>query len=186
MEEEMIKIGDYLGTIEEFVPGDGTYAEDGKIYASLFGRKVIDGENHVVKVIGKPIPEIEIGQVVFGGVTGYRKNMVTVDVTKIEGIDNQVEARTNIYVSNIADGYVKNVEDMFGIGDIVKGNVIKIERNLVDISTKGDYGVVKAFCKRCRTPMAKSDKAENEVECPSCGHKEQRKLAKDYGNVKVM
>jgi exosome complex RNA-binding protein Csl4 len=28
MENKNVLIGDYLGTIEEFVPGDGTYAEE--------------------------------------------------------------------------------------------------------------------------------------------------------------
>jgi exosome complex component CSL4 len=46
MENKNVLIGDYLGTIEEFVPGDGTYAEEGKIYASTIGPVVIDRENH--------------------------------------------------------------------------------------------------------------------------------------------
>ncbi len=42
MENKRILIGDYLGTIEEFVPGKGTYAEDGKIYASNIGRDIMN------------------------------------------------------------------------------------------------------------------------------------------------
>ncbi|MFH0861355.1 MAG: exosome complex RNA-binding protein Csl4 [Candidatus Altiarchaeota archaeon] len=178
-------IGDYLGTIEEFVPGEGTYSEDGKIYASKVGELTLDKENHTVTVNGRELPDVRVGQIVFGDVTGFRKNMVTLNVSKIEGIENEIDVKTNIYVSNISDGYVEQVEDMFGIGDIVKGKVIKLDRNMIDISTKGDYGVVKAFCKRCRLPLIKSEKKETNMECSSCGHKENRKIAKDYGNVKV-
>lgn len=186
MKGKKTMIGDYLGTIEEFVPGEGTYSDDGKIYASKMGETVLDKENHSAKIIGKSMPEVKIGQIVFGEVNGFRKNMVTVNVSKIEGIEAQIEVKTNIYVSNISDGYVDKVEELFGIGDIVKGKIIKMDRNMIDISTKGDFGVVKAFCKRCRLSLIQSDKGEGKMECPSCGHKELRKTAKDYGNVKVI
>jgi len=174
-------IGEYLGTTEEYMPGEGTYAEDGKIYAAVIGDRFLDKENHKVSVKGKQMPEITPGQVVFGEVQSARKNMVTVIVSKIEGLKENIEVKTGLYVSNIANKYVEKVEDMFGIGDLVKAKVIKVEQDLIDIETKGDLGVVKAFCKRCRNPMIKT--GEMDAECPSCKHKEKRKLASDYGNV---
>ncbi|MBM3309444.1 MAG: RNA-binding protein [Candidatus Altiarchaeales archaeon] len=174
-------IGEYLGTTEEYMPGEGTYAEDGRIYAAVLGEKILDKENHRVSVKGKPMPELTPGQVVFGEVQSARKNMVTVIVSRIEGLEEQIEVKTGLYVSNIANKYVEKVEDFFGIGDLVKARVIKVEQDLIDIETKGDFGVVKAFCKRCRNPLLKT--GEMDVECPNCKHKEKRKLAADYGNV---
>lgn len=179
-------IGDYIGTIEEYVPGDGTYAEDGKIYAATIGNVTMDKEKHIATVDGKVPAEIEVGQVVFGEVMAARKNIVSVIVSRIVGVDRELDTKTGIYVSNISDGYVEKVEDMFGIGDIVKAKVVKIASNLIDISTKGDFGVVKAFCKRCRHPMVRSEKAKEKLECVSCGHLESRKIAADYGNVVVV
>jgi len=183
MEEKNVLIGDYIGTIEEFVPGEGTYSEDGKIYAASIGKVVVDREKHVASVEGKTLAQIKVGHMVFGEVFRISNNAVVVSISKIKGIKGIVDIKAGIYVSNIADSYVERPEDMFGIGDIVKAKVIKIEQGLVDLSTRGDLGVVKAFCKRCRSELIKSTKSYNKMECPSCGHIESRKISKDYGNV---
>ncbi|MDD5110958.1 MAG: exosome complex RNA-binding protein Csl4 [Candidatus Altiarchaeota archaeon] len=174
-------IGDYLGTTEEYLAGDGTYTEDGKIYAAVIGEKIMDPDRHSVAVKGKPMPDIKPGQIVFGEVQGARKNMVNVIVSKIEGLKESIEFKTGLYVSNVSNSYVEKVEEMFGIGDIVKARILKIDNDLVDIETRGDFGVVKAFCRVCRTPLEKKD--DINMECPSCKHKEKRKIAADYGNV---
>jgi exosome complex component CSL4 len=174
-------IGDYLGTTEEYIQGEGTYAEDGKIYSSIMGEKSLDKENHRILVKGKHMPEIKPGQVVFGEVQGMRKNIVTIIVSKIEGFKQPIEVKTSLYVSNVANKYVENVESLFGIGDIVKARVLKVENELIDLETKDSLGVVKAFCKSCRSPLSK--KGELEMECPSCGRKDTRKTASDYANV---
>ncbi len=183
MENKRILIGDYLGTIEEFVPGKGTYAEDGKIYASNIGKYTVDPENHVVSVDGKNPPVLERGQVVFGEVLDLRKNAAVVIARKLKGHSGEVDIKTGLFVSNMADSYVERPEDAFAIGDIVKGVVIKIDAGLIDISTKGPMGVVKAFCRRCRCALEKSDKGPDLLVCPCCGNKEKRKTAEDYGNV---
>jgi len=183
METKEVLIGDYLGTIEEFVPGKGTYAEDGKIYASNIGKCVIDHENHVVSVDGKNPPMLEKGQVIFGEVLDIRKNAAVVIARKLKGYSGEVDIKTGLFVSNMADSYVERPEDAFAIGDIVEGVVIKIDGGLIDISTKGPMGVVKAFCRRCRCALKKSDKGQDMLECPCCGNKGRRKIADDYANV---
>lgn len=174
-------VGDYLGTTEEYIQGEGTYAEEGRIYSAVIGEKTLDKENHRILVKGRPMPEIKTGQIVFGEVQGMRKNIVTIIVSKIEGLKEPIEVKTSLYVSNVANKYVENVEDLFGIGDIVKARVLKIENDLIDLETKNDLGIVKAFCKKCRNPLTK--KGELDMECPSCGHKDRRKTASDYANV---
>lgn len=177
-------MGDCLGTIEEFMPGEGTYADDGKIYASNIGIAILDHKNHTVRIEGKIQPELKVGDIVFGEVLSVKKNIITVIVKKIMGFERILDIKTGIYVSNISDSYIDSAESMFGVGDIVKGAVIKIEASLIDLSTKGnDLGVVKAFCKRCRFPLARSEKYRGKMECLSCGHREDRKIASDYGNV---
>ncbi|HHQ44925.1 MAG TPA: hypothetical protein ENN13_02170 [Candidatus Altiarchaeales archaeon] len=176
-------IGDYLGTIEEFLPGRGTYAQDGKIYAACMGEIVLDSAKHLAEVKGKSLPKLREGQVVFGEVSSIKKSQVIVIVSRILGIDTPIDERSFIYVSNISDKFVDKPEDMFAVGDIVKAEVFKIKDDLIDLSTKGDLGVVKAFCRKCRRPLVKSDKREGKMECLNCGHLELRKTAKDYGNV---
>ncbi len=187
MSEEVKMLGDYLGTIEEFVPGEGTYSDDGKIYASNIGKAMVDKENHIAKIDAKMPPEIKKGEVIFGDVLGVRKNTVTVIARKIQGVKGDIDAKTSIYVSNISKGYVDKPEDLFGIGDIVKGVITKMDHNLIDISTKEDnMGVVKAFCKRCRHSLDCVDAPSGKLVCPSCGHREQRKVSKDYNKVEII
>ncbi len=182
MTNDIKQIGDLLGTIEEFVPGKGTYTEDGKIYASIMGKGVVDRENHSVRVEGRMPAELKVGQTVFGDVLKLNKNVVTVIVKRIQGAEGEVDIKTGIYVSNIADEYVEKPESMFGLGDIVKAKVIKIQPGMIDISTKGDFGVVKAYCRRCRHPLKKSDE-KNKMVCSNCEFKDTRKFSKDYGQV---
>lgn len=182
--EEKVMIGDYLGTIEEFMPGKGTYSEDGKIYAAKIGFKAVDPAKHVAEVHGKDLPSLDVGQTVFGEVMTLKSSVATVIVGKIQGQKGVIDERTTIYVSNISDKYVDKPENEFAVGDIVKAQVLKMDDNVIDLSTKGDeYGVVKAFCKRCRHPMEKSEKHKGKLECPNCSSVETRKISGDYGNV---
>jgi exosome complex component CSL4 len=183
MMDDRVIVGDYLGTIEEFMPGEGTYAEDGKIYAAKVGFKAVDPSRHLAEVKGRNIPTLAVGQIVFGEVAALRSSMVTVIVGKIQGQKGLIDEKTTIYVSNIADSYVEKVEDLFAIGDIVKARVIRMEPGLIDITTKGNLGVVKAFCRKCRYPLVKSDKGMDRLKCPACGQIDRRKVGEDYGNV---
>jgi exosome complex component CSL4 len=184
MDGNVRMIGDYLGTIEEFVPGEGTYTEDGKIYAAVIGESSVDKDRHSVSVSVKPLGEPRVGQVVYAEVVGFRKNVVSVSVSRIEGYGMNVNFRADIYVSNISDKYVEKPESLFGIGDIVKARIIKMEADgTIDLSTKEEFGVVKAFCKVCRRELFKAGKYPDSFECESCGNQDKRKIAKDYGNV---
>ena len=180
---KFISIGEYIGTIEEFIPQKGTYAEEGKIYASNIGELILDHEKRTARVDGKMPVELEVGQTVFGDVLSIRKNNVVVIIRKIQGSDNELDIKSAIYVSNITNSYVEKPEDCFGVGDIIKAKVIKIERGMIDLSTKDNDGVVKAFCKRCRNPLVKSDKHKDKLKCLNCGHVEDRKIADDYAGV---
>ncbi len=186
MKDDLVMIGDYLGTIEEYMPGEGTYAEEGKIYASKIGKKVLDAKKHMAIVEGKKIPEIKVGQTVFGEVQSVRKSVVNIIVSMIAGEKGDIDEKTMIYVSNISDKYVSSPEDFFRIGDIVKATVIKVDPGMIDLSTKGPMGVVKAFCTRCRLPLELSSKYKDKMECSSCGHVEVRKIADDYGKTNIL
>ena len=177
-------VGDYLGTTEEFLSGKGTYSEEGKIYASITGKKIFDSKKHVAEIHGKSCEELSVGQTVFGEIFNLQGNIVQVIVKKIKGSKGKIDVKTGIHVSNIADEYIERPEEKFSIGDIIKAKVIKVTPRLVDLTTKGDLGIVKAFCRKCRHSMIKSGKGV--LECENCGSKESRKIASDYGNVTEM
>jgi len=186
-------IGDYIGTMEEFMPGEGTYVADGKIYAANIGKLVLDKKNHTARIDGKIPVELKVGQTVFGYVMAVRPTIVSVIVTKIKGFKRDIDVRTGIHVSQISNGYIEKPEDAFGIGDIVRGRITKMEPDLVDLTTKeGNLGVVKAFCKKCRHTLVKIEKnieteggrkPKNNLECTFCKNKEYRKITQDYGVI---
>ena len=45
--------GDYLGVIEEFIPGGGTYIENGNIYSSITGHLLFDLQKRKISVYQK-------------------------------------------------------------------------------------------------------------------------------------
>jgi len=183
--DDKVMVGDYIGTIEEFMPGNGTYSDDGKIFASKVGVKVVDPSRHTAEIKGKELPRLAIDQIVFGEVVGFKTNMATVVVGKIQGQKGIIDERAFVYISNVSDSYVDRIEDFFSIGDIVKARVIRMESGMVDLSTKGQNGVVKAFCKSCRHPLVVSQKHNDKLECTFCSRIEKRKISPDFGKVSV-
>ncbi len=78
-------------------------------------------------------------------------------------------------VSGIRPGYVEQIRDEVRVGDILKAKVSKIDKQQnidVNIMEQG-YGVIKAFCSRCRSNMIIND---NKVNCSRCNRIESRKL----------
>jgi len=183
-ERRAVLVGDYVGTIEEFIPSKGTFIEDGKIYAANTGMLDVD-EDMGVRVSGDMPMDLKVGQIVFGEVIAMSDKIITVIIKKMRGIKGRIDVKSGIHVSNISDRYLEKPADGCAIGDILEGKVIRMEHGLIDLTTKGSLGVVKAFCKRCRTPLNLSKKQDVLI-CPKCGSEESRKVADDYGAVSVV
>ena len=105
--EEIKMIGDYIGTMEEFMPGEGTYADNGKIYASNVGKVILDQKNHIARVEGKQPVELKVGQIVFGYVMAVRPTIVSVIVMRIKGFKSEIDIKTGIHVSQISNEYIE-------------------------------------------------------------------------------
>lgn len=188
MEKKLTFIGDYVGTIEEFFPGDGTYDEDGKVYTSKIGKLVLDKEKHIARVLGKTSYQLTPGKVILGEVTNIKKSVVIVNIKRI--IDNfpitfDLDINAAIYISNVSFEFIDDLNNYFGIGDIVKAKVILQRGALIGLSTKNDYGVVLAFCKKCRNPLKLVKNKPNTLYCENCKREEKRKVAIDYGNIRL-
>lgn len=172
-------IGDYIGTIEEYIGGDGTYVENGKIYAANIGYLNFNRER--VATINSKIPRLKTGDVIFGEIVSTTKDSAFVAIERIVGIKVPVNLLGRIFIADVSDRYVKSIDEAFGIGDIVKAKVSMIEGNLIDLSTKGNLGVVTAFCRNCRH-ILKYDKERNILKCENCGKEHLRKISSDYRN----
>ena len=73
--------GDEVAVEEEYLAAEGTFAKDGKIYASQIGLLELNDEECIARVISPNPPNIlKIGDVVYAVVADIRKTMATADV----------------------------------------------------------------------------------------------------------
>ncbi|MGC8663795.1 MAG: exosome complex RNA-binding protein Csl4 [Thermoplasmata archaeon] len=184
--DKVVVPGEFLGTIEEYVPGQNVNEVDGKIYASLYGILNLDEKHMTVSI--KPavsLPMLKVGEIVYGVVQELYNDFALVTVVAIEGVDREIVGGRQdaiIHVSKISDRYVEEVGKMFRIGDIIKAKVIKSKPSLQLTTAESSLGVIKGLCMKCRAPMVK---VENYLYCERCGRKETRKISSEYGNIKI-
>jgi exosome complex component CSL4 len=184
--------GDEVGYSEEYLCGKGCYESDGKIKASVFGELTLDNENKLVEV--KPLngePTIlKPGDIVFGRISDLRSNMAIVEVVAKEGKEKKslsTMKNATLFVSQISSSYVKDTSEAFRIGDVIKAKVLQVKPSLQLTVKDEDLGVVKAFCRKCKSPMRV---VGSRLQCFRCRIFDNRiKLSKDYCKpigIKVM
>jgi len=188
IKRELVIPGDYIGVAEEFLPGNGAYEDNGKIYATLVGNLELDMSRRSANVHSKTnvVPQIKEGDIVYGEVVSVKPQMVYVDLLALDGYtDNKLSANTKarIYVSQTSKQYVKNISTEFKNGDIVRARVVDTKGDAVRLSTAEDsLGVIRAACSVCKkTLQIKGGK----LECDYCSSKETRKIADDYLKAKI-
>lgn len=183
MKKNIVFPGDKLSTSEELLAGDGTYDDDeGIIRAARLGEYNVDTKAHAATV--KPVTSIPVlvqkGDTILAEVRSVRSSMIIADVIHVIGKERAISGDTNgtLHISEISTSYVKDPEGVFTLGDIFRAKVIQVDPSL-QLTTKGaNFGVIKGFCTECRNPL---EKKKSLLECPVCGHREKRKMARDYG-----
>jgi exosome complex component CSL4 len=176
--------GDWLGVIEEFTSGEGTYEENGIVYASSIGHVLIDNIEKRVKVIpieARALPRK--GDIVLGKVTQINKMLTFVDIARVRGQTMANPFSAIIHISQISPGYVENTSDALKPGDIIRARVVEEQGELIQLTTtEKNLGVVYATCSNCGSEL---ERKGNVLSCPDCEAKETRKIASDYGRVKI-
>ena len=184
--EQIVMPGDKLGIIEQYVPGEGTYDDDGEIKSSVLGNVKIDQKKRIITVdskLGKPAL-LKKGDIVYGQITDLKSQRANINIECIKGNPRPLALPYigAIHISQIKKDYLEKISDAFRIGDIIEAKVIKITGDNVDLSTVDrECGVLKAICTRCRDYMYTTSK-RNEVRCKTCNKKEKRKVSLNYVN----
>ncbi len=185
-EGSIVLPGDKIATTEELVAGEGTFEDRGDIIASIVGKFVVDKEK--MKAIVIPTTDTPLilkkGDTAICEVKQISDSLVIVKIVHIAGKKRQIagEKDAAIHISNISNEFIDDIGRKFRIGDIVRAKIIKAEP-AIQLSTKDKrLGVIKAFCINCRNPLIRKN---NLLECPICGHIEERKLADDYGEGNI-
>jgi len=178
-------LGDRLGVVEEFIPGPGTYEQEGTIYANFTGTARIDTRNKRVTVV--PITRIPVlpkeGTTVLASVTHAQEKMATVSIWKIDGRTLQNPFTAILHISSSSPRFERNMSDVCKAGDILRARVIDTTNRIPQLTTAGrGLGVVKAFCSKCGAVLTIMNRR---LQCSSCGNIERRRLAEDYGKSGV-
>jgi exosome complex component CSL4 len=183
--QDIVAVGDFLGVVEEYIPGSGTYEADGKIFSSFVGYKKIDKQRLEISI--EPIKKKDelipqIGDVVICEVVMVRKQSAMVHIFKLR---NQFLFNTQnamLHVSNMAQNYLNNVEEGFRSTDIIRAKIISKNFTEYEVSTKyPELGVIYAECNNCGAVLQRDG---NNLVCNTCGFPNPRKIAKDYGHVR--
>ena len=184
-DSDLVFPGDEVAVEEEYIASDGTFAENGVIYASQIGVLELDDDNCVARVISPNPPNIlAVGDVVYAVVADIRNTMATADVVGKDGVDRTLGGETyaTIHVSKISQGYTDDVSKELRKGDFIRARVTGIKPSL-QLTTKDNHlGVIRSLCSKCKTEMVKKGTG---LFCPECRYSVPRTLADDYGDVKI-
>ena len=175
--------GDEVAAEEEYLASEGTFAKDGKIYASQIGTLELNDEECTARVISPNPPNIlKVGDIVYAVVADIRKTMATADVVAKEGTERGLGGETyaTIHVSKISPDYTDDVSRELRKGDRIRAIVTGVSPSL-QLSTKDAHlGVIRSLCGTCKTELVKKG---NGLYCEKCEKPSPRKLADDYGDV---
>ncbi len=179
---EFVYPGVVLGSEEEFLAGSNSFSDDnGNIVAESCGFVEFDNANHEVKVVSKSegVSILRKGCHVICVVSSVKPTNVLVQILSVLEKGFVVnDSNGSIAVFNISDSFVRNTEDMFRIGDIVKAKVVNVTTYGIELDTKDqDCGVIKAFGIVSRKPL---HLINGVLRDPVTGSVEQRKISSEY------
>ena len=175
---DVVSPGDPLCVAEEYVPGLGTYEDDGIIRASVAGVVKIDPINYVIEVRDNNAQRrvLQSKEVVYGEVYFMRNELAQVRVAR--SLDEVFKARAFsavLHVSQVPKP-VDSLYDAVRPGDIIKARVISSPP--YQLTLKGPrLGVILAYCSNCGHPLYK---VGEQLQCPYCGRVEERATSPDY------
>ncbi len=180
MREELVFPGEKLGVIEEFVPGRGTYVEDGSIYSAVTGQLLVDRAKREVCIQPKthqPLIPRE-GDIVLGKITNVQEKNLTMRITQIGNMQLSTSFTGIMHISDASRSYVKTMGDAFKVGDVIRAKVISTKNREFHLTTQSDnLGVIQAVCVTCGSPLTIF---RGRLRCGTCGSFDRRKIAMDY------
>ncbi len=172
--------GDKIAVIEEFLPDENCFEEDGSIIAEVIGEVVIDSKSHKIGV--KPSKEhfsLKQGDIGFGRVEYVKKQIASVDIYKNNDINIAKPVNSILHVSEASRRFVRNMYEVARPGDWVRFRITKAEKPIY-ISFIGEgLGVVIALCNQCGHEL--NFFRRNLLKCPNCSSEQNRITSTLYG-----
>jgi exosome complex component CSL4 len=173
--------GDRLGVIEEFMPGPGTYVENGTIYSLATGRALVDVLNKQVSVFSKTrfVGVPKVGSIVVGQVADVQSKIAIVRIFQIGRRSLSGFFTGILHVSDVSVRFVETMYEACKPGDFIRARVVSDKNRVFHLSIKEpNLGIIYAFCSRCGAFLSFK---RTRMRCLNCGNIEKRKVAQDYG-----
>jgi exosome complex component CSL4 len=172
--------GERLGVIEEFIPGSGTYVEDGNIYASALGylsRDEINKEIGIHSITKSPILP-QVNDIVIGRVEYIHDKTLTIKIAQINEHPVSSAFSGVMHISNATRSYTKTMFDIYNVGDLIRARVLSVMNNENHLTTEDRaFGVVESSCTHCGNQL---QLVRRRLRCPICKVGERRKIAYDH------
>ncbi len=179
---EFVVPGTELGFSEEFIPGRGTYEEDGKIFASLTGVLRINMKDRRIEVVPHTtVPEPRAGDIAVCRVVDVKQQFALVKLLRLVHTKRELPGNVygTIHISQLRPNYVQDIDREIKAGDIVLAKVTNTRRIPIALSTVDrPLGAIKAYCTSCNLPL---NLEGSRLVCPNCGRHETRKYSSNYG-----
>jgi len=172
--------GDKIAVIEEFLPDETCYEQNGSIYSKVLGRVVVDPKKHKISVIPqKQFLEIKNGDIGIGRVEFVKKQMASVNIHKIDKKSVGIPTNAILHISEVSRRFVRNMYEVTRPGDWIKFRVIRTSKAIYISLIGEDLGVVESYCIDCGQEL--KFKRRNILECTNCGHIQPRITSKHFG-----
>ena len=182
LEGKIVSPGEPIATIEEFLPEEGVYVDNGIIRAAVYGKVRVDAKNRKICVEPlKTTPKVpRRGEVYYGVVSG----IVREDLALIKLVFNMQMERLSgtftgvLHLSQASDRRIESIYQVVRLGDFVRVQVISEYPLLLSIK-QPQLGVVMAFCSNCGAILYRRPGLDHLI-CKRCGSRELRKASIYY------
>lgn len=175
--ELIVMPGEEISIEEQYGGGKNTFVKFGKVKSVVLGKVIFDDGQKKVNVEGKLVQTITINDIVYGKVVKVKDSMVLIELTSAENNKKITSKESNLPVRNVSTEYISKLDNFFKIGDIVKAKVVGATPLGIDLATnETGLGVIKAYCKECRSELSHSNE---KLLCFNCGSQEERKWFSD-------
>ncbi|MGC8581381.1 MAG: exosome complex RNA-binding protein Csl4 [Thermoplasmata archaeon] len=179
-EKNLVLPSTELGVVEEFVAGEGTYINNGKIYSNIIGYVNVNDKERIISVEPiKPKQTINANDILYCYVESINQSIaVTIPIFKEKeksAIKDEMEAI--LHISRVKKGYSKSFDGILKVGDIIRAKVVSISPKIEISIAENDLGVTMGYCSKCRKLMIKKN---NVLYCDFCRNSEVRKLSLNY------
>ncbi|MBC7127270.1 MAG: exosome complex RNA-binding protein Csl4 [Candidatus Methanosuratincola petrocarbonis] len=176
---KIVSPGEKLGVIEEYMPGSGTYEEDGKIISSMAGELEVDAKNRSVGVVpGKKASVPEVGDTVEGIVVGMKEDVALVKIVEIKGkrpLTGDFSAQ--LHVSQVSKDYTKSIFDAVNLNDRILAKVTTGWAPYQLSTVEDDLGVIYATCTKCGGELVLK---KGRLYCTNDNISEKKKISRLY------